>query len=170
MAVCRLCGACVYAHSSATKRIKLDGQQPSNNAALTGRFGPATLFLPGHGLRTLAHVNDMLIMKYKNEDVLTHRELSRATTEALFEKNASKTEKAQALLTVRSNISPSKSSCEVRIYWRELKNATLYLRLQKNTAGYRTMLIVEGGEIDYLDFNFSKKVATSIIGSAKLSQ
>ncbi len=170
MAACVLSGSPAFADACTTQMIELDSQSPPNDAVLMGRFGPATLFLPDHSLKTVAHVNDMLIMKYKNEDVLTHRELSRATTEALFEKNASKTEKAQALLTVRSNISPSKSSCEVRIYWRELKNATLYLRLQKNTAGYRTMLIVEGGEIDYLDFNFSKKVATSIIGSAKLSQ
>ncbi|GEM_PF-836643 len=32
------------------------------------------------------------------------------------------------------------------------------------------MLIVKSGNIDYLDFNFSKKAVTAIIKSAKLSQ
>ena len=170
MAACVLSGSPAFADACTTQMIELDSQSPPNDAVLMGRLGPATLFLPDHSLKTVAHVNDMLIMKYKNGDVLTHRELSRTTIETLFENDTSKTEKARTLLQARSDIPASKLSCEVKIYWRELEDTTLYLRLQKNTAGYRTMLIVKSGNIDYLDFNFSKKAVTAIIKSAKLSQ
>lgn len=154
---------CVPALASAAS---VEGTDPADveSQVPPARFqivlGSLRLHLPESYLEAIAHRDDMVVVKCSNGNTLTHRILSKDESK-LYKDAPNEAKRATKL------ISPEGLSPEIHV--RKLGDASLYLRATKNTAGYRTMLFIDGQKAHYIDLLMSKTEALKIFQTAMIN-
>lgn len=125
-------------------------------------FARTALRAPGTEVARIGRSEQLLMLRFRNGDVITHRTVDPGTLSDLgIHPKDSAEDKAEVLLGSGPNALP-----DTALARREIGcDQVLYARIPPNRAGFRAMVVIDNRTVHYLDMDMREERFMAILGT-----